>query len=119
MGQMLLVILFKSVCAFSAHWYVCVSHANSTSEHLTKYNFCLNSLTIFIVFQPLYGLIEAKLELITHAYFKERDFSEVSLLEDTYTNLNLSLSDALVSGSQVFLGNHLWHLLALKFISLL
>lgn len=53
---------------------------------------------------PLYGLIEAKLELITHAYFKERDFSEVSLLEDTYTNLNLSLSDALVSGSQVFLG---------------
>ncbi|KAH3716624.1 hypothetical protein DPMN_059350 [Dreissena polymorpha] len=54
---------------------------------------------------PLYGLIEAKLELITHAYFLELDFRQVSLLEDTYNNLNASLRESLLDGgSQVFLG---------------
>ena len=57
------------------------------------------------IFQPLYGLIQAKLELITHAYFDELDFSKVSLLEETYRNLNLSLTESLLDGgSQVFLG---------------
>ncbi|KAL5007422.1 hypothetical protein ScPMuIL_016228 [Solemya velum] len=51
---------------------------------------------------PLYGLIKAKLELITHAYFDERDFSKVGLLEDTYNNLSLSLMDR--DSSQIFLG---------------
>ncbi|WAQ94104.1 AVL9-like protein, partial [Mya arenaria] len=51
---------------------------------------------------PLYGLIEAKLELITHAYFQELDFSQVSLLEETYNNLNASLTESLLDGgSQV------------------
>ena len=31
--------------------------------------------------QPLYGLIQAKLKLITHAYFGERDFSQTAILE--------------------------------------
>ncbi|XP_061179764.1 late secretory pathway protein AVL9 homolog [Saccostrea echinata] len=53
---------------------------------------------------PLYGLIQAKLELITHAYFKELDFSKVEVLEDTYKNLSLSLTESLRDGSQVFLG---------------
>ncbi|XP_045168814.2 late secretory pathway protein AVL9 homolog [Mercenaria mercenaria] len=54
---------------------------------------------------PLYGLIQAKLELITHAYFQELDFSRVSLLEETYNNLNASLTESLLDGgSQVFLG---------------
>ncbi|XP_052800173.1 late secretory pathway protein AVL9 homolog isoform X2 [Mya arenaria] len=54
---------------------------------------------------PLYGLIEAKLELITHAYFQELDFSQVSLLEETYNNLNASLTESLLDGgSQVYLG---------------
>lgn len=47
-------------------------------------------------------MIEAKLELITHAYFKELDFSQVSLLEETYNNLNSSLTESLLDGgSQV------------------
>ncbi|XP_018321240.1 late secretory pathway protein AVL9 homolog isoform X2 [Agrilus planipennis] len=37
---------------------------------------------------PLYGYIEVKMTLITHAYFDEGDFSKVSLLEDTYRHLN-------------------------------
>lgn len=53
---------------------------------------------------PLYGLIQAKLELITHAYFDERDFTKVSLLEETYKNLNASLSKDMVDGTQAFLG---------------
>ncbi|GFQ99018.1 late secretory pathway protein AVL9 homolog [Trichonephila clavata] len=53
---------------------------------------------------PLYGLIQAKLELITHAYFDERDFSKVSLLEETYKNLNSSLPKDLSDGQQAFLG---------------
>ncbi|XP_054707276.1 LOW QUALITY PROTEIN: late secretory pathway protein AVL9 homolog [Uloborus diversus] len=53
---------------------------------------------------PLYGLIQAKLELITHAYFNERDFSQVSLLEKTFKNLNSSLPKDLTDGQQTFLG---------------
>lgn len=52
----------------------------------------------------MYGLIQAKLELITHAYFKGRDFSQVALLEETYKTLNMSLTDSLLRDSQVFLG---------------
>ncbi|KAK3588062.1 hypothetical protein CHS0354_012110 [Potamilus streckersoni] len=54
---------------------------------------------------PLYGLIQAKLELITHAYFDECDFTKVELLEEMYKNLNLSLKQSLLDGgSHVFLG---------------
>ncbi|KAG8192358.1 hypothetical protein JTE90_029092 [Oedothorax gibbosus] len=53
---------------------------------------------------PLYGLIQAKLELITHAYFDERDFSKVSLLEETFKNLNSSLPKDISDGQQAFLG---------------
>ena len=62
---------------------------------------------LLLLFQPLYGLIQAKLELITHAYFDELDFSKVSLLEETYRNLNFSLTESLLDGgSQVFLGRY-------------
>ena len=53
---------------------------------------------------PLYGLIEAKLEMITHAYFRELDFSKVSLLEETYHNLNAQLNVGLMQSSELFLG---------------
>uniref|UniRef100_T1JAB7 UDENN domain-containing protein n=1 Tax=Strigamia maritima TaxID=126957 RepID=T1JAB7_STRMM len=53
---------------------------------------------------PLFGIIQAKLELITHAYFDERDFSKVSLLEDTFRSLNACLTADLVMTQQVFLG---------------
>ena len=58
---------------------------------------------LFLV-QPVYGLIQAKLELITHAYFEGRDFSQVTLLEDTYKTLNMSLNESLLNDSQVFVG---------------
>ena len=44
---------------------------------------------------PVFGFIEAKLNLVTHAYFNSKDFSEVSILKDAYDNLNLTLSTSL------------------------
>ncbi|XP_064456810.1 late secretory pathway protein AVL9 homolog [Ornithodoros turicata] len=53
---------------------------------------------------PLFGLIQAKLQLVTHAYFEERDFSKVSLLEETFCSLNSLLSSDMLEGGQPFLG---------------
>lgn len=36
---------------------------------------------VFFSFKPLYGLLQAKLQLITHAYFEEKDFSQISILK--------------------------------------
>ncbi|XP_050531608.1 late secretory pathway protein AVL9 homolog [Daktulosphaira vitifoliae] len=41
---------------------------------------------------PLYGHIQVKMSLITHAYFEEGDFSKITLLHDTYHHLNACLS---------------------------
>lgn len=54
---------------------------------------------------PLYGHIQVKMALITHAYFEEGDFSKVSLLEDTYTHLNSVLLQNDLS-SQTFVGKY-------------
>ncbi|XP_043274264.1 late secretory pathway protein AVL9 homolog isoform X2 [Venturia canescens] len=53
---------------------------------------------------PLYGHIQVKMALITHAYFEERDFSKVSLLEDTYHHLNACISADSQIPPQVFVG---------------
>ncbi|KGL79291.1 Late secretory pathway protein AVL9, partial [Tinamus guttatus] len=53
---------------------------------------------------PLYGLLQAKLQLITHAYFEEKDFSQISILKELYEHMNSSLGGTLLEGSQVYLG---------------
>ncbi|XP_030612497.1 late secretory pathway protein AVL9 homolog [Archocentrus centrarchus] len=53
---------------------------------------------------PLYGLLQAKLQLITHAYFEEKDFSQISILKELYDHMNSSLRGSALDGSQVFLG---------------
>lgn len=53
---------------------------------------------------PLYGLIQAKLQLITHAYFEEKDFSQISILKELYDHMNGSLRGTTLEGSQVYLG---------------
>ncbi|KRT82172.1 hypothetical protein AMK59_3227 [Oryctes borbonicus] len=52
---------------------------------------------------PLFGYIQVKMSLITHAYFDEGDFSKVSLLEDTYHHLNSVLVHNDLS-SQTYVG---------------
>lgn len=54
---------------------------------------------------PLYGHIQVKMALITHAYFDEGDFSKVSLLEDTYHHLNSCMSGESQIPPQIFVGN--------------
>ncbi|XP_013409171.1 late secretory pathway protein AVL9 homolog isoform X2 [Lingula anatina] len=53
---------------------------------------------------PLYSILQSKLELITHAYFDQGDFTIVSLLEDTYKHLNACLEPCTIDGSRVFVG---------------
>uniref|UniRef100_A0A4W5KT22 AVL9 homolog (S. cerevisiase) n=1 Tax=Hucho hucho TaxID=62062 RepID=A0A4W5KT22_9TELE len=53
---------------------------------------------------PLYGLLQAKLQLITHAYFEEKDFSQISILKELYEHMNGSLRGTALEGSHVFLG---------------
>ncbi|XP_014218244.1 late secretory pathway protein AVL9 homolog isoform X2 [Copidosoma floridanum] len=53
---------------------------------------------------PLYGHIQVKMALITHAYFDEGDFSKVSLLEETYVHLNSCMSGESQMPPQVFIG---------------
>ncbi|XP_033841983.1 late secretory pathway protein AVL9 homolog isoform X2 [Periophthalmus magnuspinnatus] len=53
---------------------------------------------------PLYGLLQAKLQLITHAYFEEKDFSQISILKELYDHMNSSLRGSALEGSQVYLG---------------
>uniref|UniRef100_A0A7N8XE74 AVL9 homolog (S. cerevisiase) n=1 Tax=Mastacembelus armatus TaxID=205130 RepID=A0A7N8XE74_9TELE len=53
---------------------------------------------------PLFGLLQAKLQLITHAYFEEKDFSQISILKELYDHMNGSLKGSALEGSQVYLG---------------
>ena len=62
--------------------------------------------------RPLFGLIRSKLELITHAYFEELDFSKVRILKLTYDNLNSLLSRESVRENATFLGLSARHLVS-------
>ncbi|ESN92581.1 hypothetical protein HELRODRAFT_186563 [Helobdella robusta] len=53
---------------------------------------------------PVYGLIQVKLEMITHAYFVGRDFGQVDLMKETYETLNKSLIESLSQHFHVHLG---------------
>ncbi|XP_069715933.1 late secretory pathway protein AVL9 homolog isoform X2 [Phaenicophaeus curvirostris] len=74
-----------------------VRQADITRETVQKSVCVLSQL-------PLYGLLQAKLQLITHAYFEEKDFSKISILKELYDHMNNSLSSTLLEGSQVYLG---------------
>uniref|UniRef100_A0A8I6A548 AVL9 cell migration associated n=1 Tax=Rattus norvegicus TaxID=10116 RepID=A0A8I6A548_RAT len=71
-----------------------VRQADITRETVQKSVCVLSKL-------PLYGLLQAKLQLITHAYFEEKDFSQISILKELYEHMNSSLGGASLEGSQV------------------
>uniref|UniRef100_A0A8C6YJE5 AVL9 cell migration associated n=1 Tax=Nothoprocta perdicaria TaxID=30464 RepID=A0A8C6YJE5_NOTPE len=74
-----------------------VRQADITRETVQKSVCVLSQL-------PLYGLLQAKLQLITHAYFEEKDFSQISILKELYEHMNSSLGGTSLEGSQVYLG---------------
>ena len=41
---------------------------------------------------PAFRLIESKLELVTHAYFNNKDFSDVSVIHEAFEDLNASIN---------------------------
>ncbi|XP_054285601.1 late secretory pathway protein AVL9 homolog [Macrosteles quadrilineatus] len=55
---------------------------------------------------PLYGQIQVKMSLITHAYFEEGDFTKVSMLVEAYNNLNTCLLQIpdVSAAPQIFVG---------------
>ncbi|XP_073406043.1 late secretory pathway protein AVL9 homolog isoform X2 [Dendrobates tinctorius] len=74
-----------------------VRQADITRETVQKSVCVLSQL-------PLYGLLQAKLQLITHAYFEEKDFSQISILKELYEHMNGSLGGSALEGSQLYLG---------------
>lgn len=69
---------------------------------------------------PLYGHIQVKMSLITHAYFEEGDFSKISLLHDTYHHLNACLSsiDNISTSPHLFVGSYLFTTFYKSFITI-
>jgi len=59
------------------------------------------------LFQPCFGAVAAKLELVTHAWFEQKDFTQLDLLKDAFNSLSLSLI-SLSSESQATMGT-LYH----------
>ncbi|XP_075068699.1 late secretory pathway protein AVL9 homolog [Mixophyes fleayi] len=74
-----------------------VRQADVTRETVQKSVCVLSQL-------PLYGLLQAKLQLITHAYFEEKDFSQISILKELYEHMNGSLGGSSLEVSQLYLG---------------
>lgn len=52
---------------------------------------------------PLYGLLKAKLELITQAYFEQCDFDRVELLAEMYEHLKITVTSELLD-TQALIG---------------
>lgn len=51
---------------------------------------------------PLFGVIEARLNAATYAYFNERDFRKVSILEELYANLCTTITPGPVTDLSQF-----------------
>ena len=65
----------------------------SRSEELTRST--VQKSVCILSHIPVFGFIEAKLNLVTHAYFNSKDFSKVSILRDAYDHLNATLTASL------------------------
>lgn len=72
------------------------------TEDITR--FAVQKSVCVLSTKPLFGLIRSKLEMITHAYFDELDFSKVKILELTYENLNSLLRRESIKENGIFLG---------------
>lgn len=65
---------------------------------------CNLSLLFLLLVQPYYGAIAAKLELVTHAWFEQKDFTRVELLQEAYNSLSASLASSPSLESQALMG---------------
>lgn len=65
--------------------------------------FILTFFCVSLSSKPLYGLLQAKLQLITHAYFEEKDFSQISILKVTSSVATQNTAFGVLIGTSVFL----------------
>eukprot|EP00794_Sanderia_malayensis_P008897 gene8897-9848_t len=59
---------------------------------------------VIISKMPLFGFIVSKLSLVTQAYFSEKDFSQTTILKDTFKGLNQSLLSTKPSNAVIHIG---------------
>ncbi|KAK6038880.1 hypothetical protein COOONC_23615, partial [Cooperia oncophora] len=64
---------------------------------------------------PLFGALKAKLELITRAYFAERDFRKVEVLSQMYSNLCDMFNGETVDGQATCIGEKRLRKLSIAF----
>lgn len=98
--------IFGTACYRQIHVEKLVNRTDDMTRIAVQKSVCVLST------QPLFGLIRSKLEMITHAYFEELDFSKVRILKMTYDNLNSLLSRESVRLNATFLGLSTRHLVA-------
>lgn len=96
--------IFGTACYRQIHVEKLVNRTDDMTRIAVQKSVCVLST------QPLFGLIRSKLEMITHAYFEELDFSKVRIIKLTYDNLNSLLSRESVRENATFLGLSARHL---------
>lgn len=69
---------------------------------------------VALIREPLYGIVESKLRIITRAYFNQRDFSQMEIVKHSYHNLNQQLKLSVLDSPQLY-SNLLLHSLFAKF----
>uniref|UniRef100_A0A6G1SHE9 Late secretory pathway protein AVL9 n=1 Tax=Aceria tosichella TaxID=561515 RepID=A0A6G1SHE9_9ACAR len=90
--------IFGTACYRQIHVEKLLNRTDDMTRVAVQKSVCVLST------QPLFGLVRSKLEMITHAYFEELDFSKVRILKLTYDNLNSLLARDSVRENAAFLG---------------
>lgn len=90
--------IFGTACYRQIHVEKLLNRTDDMTRVAVQKSVCVLST------QPLFGLIRSKLEMITHAYFEELDFSKVRILKLTYDNLNSLMARDSVRENAAFLG---------------
>ncbi|XP_014677682.1 PREDICTED: late secretory pathway protein AVL9 homolog [Priapulus caudatus] len=92
----------KTVFGVSCYRQIAASELRAVAADVTRAT--VQKSVCVLTRAPLYGVVRAKLELITHAYFDELDFSRRGLLEETYRNLSAGFAAGVVETSSPALG---------------
>lgn len=75
----------KSIFGISCYRQIDASELINKSEDVTRAS--VQKAVCVLSRIPLFGPLKAKLEVITQAYFEQKDFSKVDVLAQMYTNL--------------------------------
>lgn len=94
--------LSQTVFGISCYRQISTDKLQNKSSDITRGT--VQKSVVVVSELPLFGLIAAKCEMITYAYFNEFDFTKVDSLKELYYNLNGLLTKDYLNSSEVFLG---------------